>query len=408
MATEAVRLNRVAHLSTGDECGLFDWGTPPESERLTPQFPGSVVLITDIDVVGREIPYDHAFPTSYGDSRPTQHVFVRIQAADTVGYGEGSALTQFTGETTGTMTAVVQSEFEPHLTGTAVEPALGRFRALAHRLPGNPAAKAGVEMALLDLRAKQVGVPLRVLLGPLRREAIPLSFSSGALPADVVADNVIDAFEDGFGTFKIKVDGDIPDDVARINAVTEALAARTDPSEVFVRVDANTGWDSYERAVQAIDQIDRQEFIEYFEQPVAADAVGDLRALRTTRGVPVFADEAVHGVGDVRELTRGTAAISGFCAKLAKAGSLVDIVRMGELAADEGLPVTLVSAFETSLGMAANLHIAAVLPTISSAAELGANLIETDPVDRSIPREPRTPVPDGPGIGVALDDGLFE
>ncbi|GAB7095173.1 muconate/chloromuconate family cycloisomerase [Halolamina litorea] len=365
-------------------------------------------MITSVNTVAREIPYADAFPTSYDDPSPTQHVFVRVRTADATGYGEGSALKWFTGDTAETMASIVRSEFAPAIDGKSVPAALGACRDLAARLPGNPGASAAVEMALLDLRAKQIGVPVRDLLGQPRRDSIPLAFASGALPAETVAANVADAFEAGFRTFKIKVDGDLDGDAARINAVTRELADRADPGEAFVRADANTGWESYERAVRAVDRIDRQAFIEYYEQPVAADAVGDLRSLRTGRGVPVFADEAIHGVEEVRELTREPSAVSGFCAKLAKAGSLVDIVRMGELAADADLPVTLVSAFETSLGVAANLHIASVLPTLSSAAELGGNLIEEDPVDRPIARQPDVAVPEGPGLGVELDDGLFD
>lgn len=365
-------------------------------------------MITSVDVVSREIPYADAFPTSYDDQSPTQHVFVRVQTADATGYGEGSALKWFTGDTAGTMASIVRSEFVPAIEGESVPAALGACRDLADQLPGNPGASAGVEMALLDLRAKQLGVPVRELLGQTRRESIPLAFASGALPAETVASNVVDAFESGFRTFKIKVDGDLDGDAARINAVTRELAKRADPDEAFVRADANTGWESYERASRAIDRIERPAFIEYYEQPVAADAIGDLRALRSVRGEPVFADEAIHGVAEVRELTREPSAVSGFCAKLAKAGSLVEIVRMGELAGDASLPVTLVSAFETSLGVAANLHIASVLPTLSSAAELGANLIAEDPVDESISRAPDTPVPKGPGLGVELNDALFD
>ena len=364
-------------------------------------------MITSVDVAKREIPYADAFPTSYDYQSPTQHVFIRVQTAEATGYGEGSALKWFTGETASTMAAIVRSEFVPAIEGESVPAALGACRDIADRLPGNPGASAGVEMALFDLRAKQLSVPVRELLGQTRRESIPLSFASGALSAETVASNVVDAFESGFRTFKIKVDGDLNADAARINAVTRELAERAPPDEAFVRADANTGWESYERACQAIDRIERNAFIEYYEQPVAADAVGDLRTLRTVRGVPVFADEAIHGIPEVRGLTREPAAVSGFCAKLAKAGSLAEIVRMGELAADAGLPVTLVSAFETSLGVAANLHIASVLPTLSSAAELGANLIAEDPVDEPISRAPDTPVPEGPGLGVELDDALF-
>jgi|GEM_PF-360704 muconate cycloisomerase/chloromuconate cycloisomerase len=375
---------------------------------LNPLVSCGVSVITSIDVVSREIPYAEAFPTSYDDQRPTQHVFIRIRTADEVGYGEGSALKWFTGETADTMASIVRSEFVPVIEGKSVSEALGSCRQLTARLPGNPGASAGVEMALLDLRAKQIGVPVRDLLGQARRESIPVSFASGALPAETVASDVVNAFESGFRTFKIKVDGDLDGDAARINAVTRELADRADPNEVFVRADANTGWESYERTVEVIDRIKRQPFLEYYEQPVAAEAVGDLRSLRTDRGVPVFADEAIHGVPEVRELTREPSAVSGFCAKLAKAGSLIEIVRMGELANDVDLPVTLVSAFETSLGVAANLHIASVLPTLSSAAELGGNLIEEDPVDQPIAREPEIPVPEGPGLGVELDDALFD
>ncbi|MGM0718358.1 MAG: mandelate racemase/muconate lactonizing enzyme family protein [Halobacteriota archaeon] len=365
-------------------------------------------MITNVEVIGREIPYADAFPTSYDDHSPTQHMFVRIETENHAGYGEGSALKWFTGETAGTMASIARSEFVPKLLNLPVNEALGTCREFAGRFPGNPGACAGVEMALLDLRAKQLGVPVYELLGQFRRDSVPLAFASGALPAERVASNVVEAFENGFRTFKIKVDGDIENDVARINAVTRELSERADPDEVFVRADANTGWQSYERAVSAIDRIERQPYMEYYEQPVRADAVGDLRAIRSGRGVPVFADEAVHGVEEVRELTREPPAVSGFCAKLAKAGSLIDIVRMGELAADANLPVTLVSAFETSLGMAANLHIASVLPTLSSAAELGANLIEDDPVGTSIARDAIVPIPKGPGLGVELDEAVFE
>lgn len=366
-------------------------------------------MLTTATAIGREIAFAHDFPTSYDDHGPTHHLFVRVEADDgTVGYGEGSALKWFTGETSATMETVARETLLPAIDGLAADRALGEFRDLSRRLPGHPGAKAGVEMALLDLRGKQLGVPVRELLGPVRRTEVPIAFASGALPAEEVAENAANAYDEGYRTFKIKADGDLDGDAARINAVTRELADRADADDVNVRVDANTGWDSYERATSAIERMDRREYVEYFEQPVAADAAGDLRALRTSFGVPVFADEAIHGVEEVKELTSGTPAISGFCAKLAKTGSLFDVVRMGELARDAGMAVTLVSAFETSLGVAANLHVAAALPTLSSAAELGPGLIAEDPVDDPLEARPIQSVPEVPGLGVELDDALFE
>lgn len=366
-------------------------------------------VLTTAKAIGREIAFATDFPTSYDDHGPTHHLFVRVEDEEgTIGYGEGSALKWFTGETTATMETVTRETLLPAIDGLDADRALGEFRDLTRRLPGHPGAKAAVEMALLDLRAKQLGVPVRDLLGPVRRTEVPIAFASGALPASEVAENAGDAYAEGYRTFKIKADGNLVGDAARINAVTRELADRGDAADVNVRVDANTGWESYERARSAVERMDRLDLVEYFEQPVAADAAGDLRALRTSLGVPVFADEAIHGVEEVRKLTRETSAISGFCAKLAKTGSLLDVVRMGELARDAGLPVTLVSAFETSLGVAANLHVAAVLPELSSAAELGPGLIAEDPVDQPLEEAPIQPVPEEPGLGVELDDSLFE
>lgn len=364
-------------------------------------------MLTDVTVVGMDIDYAESFPTTYGDDSPTQHVFVRLRAEDAVGYGEGSALQWFTGETTATMEHVAQDLLGPAVVGRSVTDAMAAHEDLAGRLPGHPGATAAVETALLDLRGKQLGVPVADLLGTRRRDEVPLAFAAGARPAADVAADVADAFDRGFRTFKIKADGDLDGDVRRVNAVVGALADRADPGEVHVRVDANTGWVRAERARRVVERIDRPAFLEYLEQPVAPDAVSDLRSLRTDAGVPVFADEPVHDAGDVTSLVAEPPAVSGVCVKLAKSGGLRELVTMGRLAADAHRPVTLVSAFETSLGMAANLQVAAVLPELSSAAELGASLIATDPVGEPIATEPTVRVPDGPGIGVELDDGVF-
>ncbi|MFB6300133.1 MAG: mandelate racemase/muconate lactonizing enzyme family protein [Halobacteriales archaeon] len=364
-------------------------------------------MIETAHITGEDIPLAMDFPTSYDGDSGTQHVFLRLDTPHNSGYGEGSALQNFTGETTATMRHIVEDVFAPEIVGRPVAEALATFRRQADRLPGHPAAKTCVETALLDLKAKELNVPLNELLGIPRRDEIPLAFPSGALPAETVATNVADAYDEGFRSFKIKADGTLSDDVARINAVTDELADRADPSEVYVRVDANTGWETYERAKRAIDRMDRLAYVEYFEQPVATGATEDLRALRTNLGVPVFADEAVHQLDDVRELTQSPSAVSGFCAKLAKTGSPTGIRTIGEMVGSD-VPITLVSAFETSLGMAVNLHLASVLPRLSSAAELGADWLAVDPVTRSIATEPVVSVPEHAGIGVELADSLFE
>jgi L-alanine-DL-glutamate epimerase-like enolase superfamily enzyme len=365
-------------------------------------------MIDAVSVVGEDIPYAREFPTSYGEKRPSEHVFVRVEADGTSGVGEGSALRHFTGETTRTMVHAVADVFAPLVVGRSVDEALADFRSEADRLPGHPTAKTALEMALLDLKARGLGVPLAELLGVPRREELSTVFLAGARPANVVADDVAAAFDAGYRTFKVKADGRPSTDAERLNAVVDFLRDVAAPDAVTVRVDANTGWETAERTRQAIERIDHREYLEYVEQPVAAGATGDLRALRAGLDVPVFADEAVHGLADLRDLLAEPAAVSGACLKLAKTGSLLEFRAMGTLAAASGVPVSVVSAFDASVGMAANLHLAAVLPRLTSAVELCADMLVEDPATDPIAVEPRVAVPDGPGLGVDLDETLFE
>ena len=365
-------------------------------------------MIETVTVVGEDIPYAREFPTSYGDKRPSEHVFVRVETDGASGFGEGSALRHFTGETTRTMEHLVADVFAPRVVGRPVNEALAAFRAEADRFPGNPTAKTAVEMALLDLKARSLGVPLADLLGVPRRDEVSLTFLAGARPAEDVADDVATAFDAGYRTFKVKADGTPSTDIARLDAVTEVLHDAAPPDEVDVRVDANTGWVTAERTRQVIERVGHREYLEYVEQPVAADATGDLRSLRAGLDVPVFADEAVHDLADLRDLLSDPAAVSGACLKLAKTGSLLDFEAMGALAAASSAPVSVVSAFDTSVGMAANLHLAAVLPRLSSAVELCADMLVEDPVTDPIDIRPRVTVPSGPGLGVEPEPSLFE
>ena len=366
-------------------------------------------MIRETAVALQDIEFTETFPTSHEFTWPSQHVFIRIATDDHVGYGEGSALTWFTGETTATMGTVVSERFFPIVKGRSVDDAVRAFREYVGESPSHPGAAVAVEMALLDLKARQSDIPLSDLIGPIRyRDIVDCVWVSGALPAEEVAAKVRSAYEEGFRTFKIKADGAVSTDLKRINAVIGELVDLASSDEVTVRVDANTGWNDYETARRAVEAIEYPSYLEYVEQPVRPDGVEDLRRLREVTGIPIFADESAHSLSDVRRLTAEPRAISGICLKLAKTGSLLDVVTMGRIAANCGLPVTPVSAFDTSLGVAAHLHYTSVLPGISAGLEAVSGLLDENPVDDPIDIEPTMAVPEGPGIGVELADDLFE
>lgn len=357
--------------------------------------------ILDIDTVSRTIPFGSAFPVSYESHSGTEHLFVRVRTdTEHVGYGEGTALPWFTGDVAEGLEAVVDRYLAQQVVGKTLPEAVATTRGFIDEFPGAPGAKAAVEMALLDLSAKQANVPLSTLLGSRIRESVPVTQVVPALsPADA-ADRVAAAAEEGFRSFKVKADGNPAGDVERINAVTAAL-----PDDGVLRVDANTGWRRYRRAKSVIDQLDRPDCIEYVEQPVATHRIDDMRRLWDDTGIPIYADESFAGPDDVVEHPD---AVAGCHLKLAKAGSLERITEMGRLASRREMRVSVVSAFGSSLDAAANLHVAAVLDNLSAGAELCTGLMTEDPTTPTLPVAGQVDIPTGPGIGVELDDELFE
>lgn len=359
--------------------------------------------ITEVEAIGHRIPMASNFPVTYESHADTEHVFVRLHTdGDLVGHGEGTALPWFTGESTEDMVAVIDRWLAPQVEGKSLDAAVADFEDFRKRFPANPGAKAAVDLALWDLRGKRAGLPVSELLGVQVRDSVPVVHTIPGLKPDEAVGIAEQKLSEGFTRFKIKATGDLDADVARIESVLSVI-----PEDATARVDANTGWKDFPTARKVLDRIDQLDKIEYLEQPVRPDRLSDLRAIWTETGVPVYADEAVHGPADIEQI--GAEQLAAGCHfKLAKAGSLGDEADMAKIADRHDLAVTVVSAFGTSLNVAANLHLASTVPTLSSGCELGAIFLADDPTTPQLGREPSMAVPTGPGLGVELDDALFE
>jgi O-succinylbenzoate synthase len=172
-----------------------------------------------------------------------------------------------------------------------------------------------------------------------------------AVPPDDAA-----ALAAGWADVKVKV-GDAGD-VSRVVAVRDAIgpAGR-------LRVDANGSWD-VETAVAAIARLAPFD-LELVEQPVAA--LDDLALVRRRVGVPVAADECVRDVDDARRL----AALTAADVLVVKVQPLGGIAATLDVVAAAGVPVIVTSMYETSVGLAAGLALAAALDELPFACGLG-------------------------------------
>jgi L-alanine-DL-glutamate epimerase-like enolase superfamily enzyme len=135
-------------------------------------------------------------------------------------------------------------------------------------------AIAAVDVALWDLKAKLVGLPLVALLGAAR-DSVPVYGSGGftSYSSEQLQQQLADWAESGITRVKMKI-GTHPDkDAQRVAAARDAIGPRT---QLFV--DANGAYSRKQALALAGQFADSN--VTWFEEPVSSDDLAGLRLLR--------------------------------------------------------------------------------------------------------------------------------
>jgi muconate cycloisomerase len=200
---------------------------------------------------------------------------------------------------------------------------------------------------------------------------------------------------------KVKVGLDLAGDLARVRAVREEAGPT-----VKLTIDANCGWNAT-TARHALDQLHPMNLL-VAEQPIAPGDNEAMAALRTLCGIPIMADESVFTAADAWNVLRAHAAdvISIYPGKN---GGIAAAIEIAHLAGAAGVACHVGSNLELGIGSAAMLHLAAAVPAIDSSTYpadiLGPHYHESDLLTIPLQLEPDgARVPDGPGLGVELDE----
>jgi o-succinylbenzoate synthase len=337
--------------------------------------------IVSVDAIPYALPFGAPYVTARGRLNRREMVLLRLRTDDGVeGLGEAVPLALRGG---GPSLADTKRDLEDSR-GEVVEDL-------------SPPARAAVEMARLDLEGKLQGLPAWRLLGAESAVAVPCNATLVAGPPSAVGAEAERWAERGFSTFKLKVG--VPGDVGQVEAVRAALGP-----EVRIRVDANGAW-SPEEAILRLTAMERHG-IELAEQP-AAD-LEDLALVRDQTAIPIAADESVASPADAeRAVELGACQLA--TAKLAKVGGIEPLRAIAA-----AMPTYLSSALDGPLGIAAAAHAAQVLPRDGPASALAHGLAtqllfsETIASRECALREDLLRLPDGPGLGVEIDEAALE
>jgi L-alanine-DL-glutamate epimerase-like enolase superfamily enzyme len=264
------------------------------------------------------------------------------------------------------------------------------------------AARSATESALVDLLAQVRQQPVARFLSTGAGTDVAVNAMLGIDSPDETAAQAAALVAEGYGCLKLKA-GKEPDGAleSRIAAVREAVGP-----DVALRLDFNGSLavEAAEDVLAAVADFD----IEYAEQPIPPTAGADaLARLRWLGAVPIAADEAVRDLGAVRVLL-DSGAVDALIVKPARVGGLRQAAAIIELATAASVPVTVSTLFETGVGLAGALHLAATAPGAQAHGLATAHLLESDLLATPLPiLAGRMPVPPGPGLGIELDDAAM-
>jgi L-Ala-D/L-Glu epimerase len=305
-------------------------------------------------------------------------VLVTISYKGISGYGEAAPVERY-GESAESALRFV----EEHADLLGDDPfALEEIGERLARVPGEQAAKAGVDAALHDLQGKLLGVPAWRLLG-LPRTGPPTSWTVWLGDPDDMARRAEQA-ADRFRRLKLKLGGGDGLDVERVRAVRGA-------TDLPLQVDVNEWW-SLEEALDALPQL-AELGVEYCEQPLRAGDEGGW-TLRERSPIPIYVDEDCHTLADVAACAE---IAHGVNVKLAKSGGIREAVRMVHAGRSLGLGVMVGCMLESGLGIAAGCCVAPLCDHVDLDGNL---LLAEDPWPGVAFVDGVQTPPDAPGVGV--------
>ena len=297
-------------------------------------------------------------PYAIAQQEPTtrvENVIVRMEAlSGPIGWGAASPAENVTGETVDACREALSADRLAWLAGRDVRTLPALCRELRERMPKTPAARAAVDMALHDLLAQHLGVPLVEMLGRAH-DALPTSITIGIKPLDETLAEADEYLGRGFRVLKVKTGDALEEDVERLARLRERCGPR-----VTIRADANQGYTAAETA-RFFAETSRLA-IEFVEQPVPRTRFGELAgALAPEDRRRVAADESLHDEADaLRPSPEPACGI--FNIKLMKCGGVAPAMRIAAVAETAGVALMWGCMDESRIGIAAGLHAALSSP----------------------------------------------
>jgi O-succinylbenzoate synthase len=260
-------------------------------------------------------------------------------------------------------------------------------------------AKAGIELAFVDLVARLRGEPIARVIGGVR-DAVEVGVSLGIQPTVEALDERVRRFlELGYRRIKLKIKPG-----ADVSVVAEI---RRRHPHILLSVDANAAYTLADTGL--LRQLDAYGLL-MIEQPLGHDDIVDHASLQRSLATSICLDESITSRDRARQaLDTGACRIVNM--KIGRVGGYSEALPIHDLCLERGVPLWCGGMFESGVGRAHNVALASLrgfsLPgDISASRRYFDRDIVVPPVE--VASNGTVAVPTSPGLGHEIDVAFLE
>jgi L-Ala-D/L-Glu epimerase len=321
----------------------------------------------------------HTWTTVMSSSDYRELIRVRLRRDGIDGYGEGAPIVRYNEDAESAIPLLMP--FTQQINAKSMLAYRKLLQTVFDKIKGNYAAKAALDIAVLDWVGKKQNLPLYRLFGLNASDTPMTTFSIGIDDPETTKKKVLEAEQ--YPILKVKFG------LGKDEATMEAIRSVTNKP---IRADANEGYKTKEEALQRIQFLEKHG-VEFIEQPLPAAMIEETAWLRKRVNIPIFADEACLHAEDISKIA---GSFDGVVIKIMKTGGLIEALRMIQVARTFHLKILLGCMIESSLSITAAAHLS---PLVDYADLDGNLLVGNDPWSGVKVLNGKLLLPDRPGVG---------
>ena len=341
------------------------------------------------------LPLNEPFETSFGRIDSRLIFLTRVEGEGQTGWGEVVAEEEprYSYETVGTAQHVIKDYLAPVMLSSAVA-GLSDLASRFAPFRGHNMAKAGLELAYMDLLARVKGQSLAQLIGGTR-ERVPVGVSLGIQPAlDGLLERIDRYLALGYQRIKLKIkpgwDVDVVQEVRRRHP------------DILLSVDANSAYSIEDK--DHLNELDEFGLL-MIEQPLDHDDLADHAKLQSGMRTPICLDESITGLRRAEQaLDMKSCRIINI--KIGRVGGYSQALAIHDLCYTDAIPVWCGGMLESGIGRAHNIALASLAGfTLPGDISASSRYFERDVIvpEVNVAADGTVEVPVGPGLGFKID-----